>query len=97
MTSGLTVAQPQAVNAVERIGGFPHCSAAMARGDYASDALVVGRNYDDSDAFALLKDDVAVTVCQMVVVPRDLTLWLRVVGGTGWVRVDMARFLTEAA
>lgn len=55
----------------------------MARCDYASDALVVGRNYDDSDAFALLKDDVAVTVCQMVVVPRNLALWLRGVGGHG--------------
>ena len=61
-TSGLTVDQLQLVNAVERIGGLPRCSAAVAWGDYAADALIVGRNYDYSDAFALLKDDVVITV-----------------------------------
>ena len=61
-TSGLTVAQLQAVNAVERIGGLPKCSAAFCWGEYTDGPLVIGRNYDYSDAFALLKDDVAVTV-----------------------------------
>lgn len=33
-----------------------------AWGDYAEDKLIIGRNYDYSEAFALLKDDVFVTV-----------------------------------
>ncbi len=61
-TSGLTMRQLQAVNAVERIGGLPKCSAAFCWDGYAAGPLVIGRNYDYSDAFALLKDDVAVTV-----------------------------------
>ena len=56
-TSGLTVEQLQAVNAVERIGGLPKCSAVICWDDYASGPLVVGRNYDYSEAFALLKDE----------------------------------------
>ena len=58
-TSGLTVEQLQAVNAVERIGGLPKCSAAFCWGEYASGPLVIGRNYDYSEAFWQLKDDVA--------------------------------------
>ena len=61
-TSGLTMRQLQAINAVERIGGLPKCSAAFCWGGYAAGPLVVGRNYDYSEAFALLSDDVAVTV-----------------------------------
>ncbi len=78
-TSGLTVEQLQAVNAVERIGGLPKCSAAFCWGEYTSGPLVVGRNYDYSDAFALLKDDVAVTVYH----PADGSLATATIGYVG--------------
>ena len=78
-TSGLTVAQLQAVNAVERIGGLPKCSAVFCWDDYAAGPLVIGRNYDYSDAFALLKDDVAVTVFH----PADGSLAVATVGYVG--------------
>ncbi|MBR5109629.1 MAG: alpha/beta hydrolase [Clostridia bacterium] len=78
-TSGLTVKQLQAVNAVERIGGLPRCSAAFCWGDYASGPLVIGRNYDYSEAFALLKDDVAVTVYH----PADGSLATATIGYVG--------------
>ena len=78
-TSGLTVEQLQAVNAVERIGGLPKCSAAFCWGEYASGPLVIGRNYDYSDAFALLKDDVAVTVYH----PADGSLATATIGYVG--------------
>ncbi len=61
-TSGFTVEQLQTINAVERIGGLPKCSVAMAWDDYAKSDLVIGRNYDWSESFELLKDDIAVTV-----------------------------------
>jgi len=78
-TSGLTVQQLQAVNAVERIGGLPKCSAAFCWGEYAAGPLVIGRNYDYSDAFALLKDDVAVTVYH----PADGSLAVATIGYAG--------------
>ena len=78
-TSGLTVEQLQRVNAVERIGGLPHCSVAMAWSEYAADTLMIGRNYDYSDAFALLKDDIAVTVYH----PADGSLATATVGYVG--------------
>ena len=43
-TSGLTVKQLQMVNAVERIGGLPKCSAVSCWGAYASGQMVIGRN-----------------------------------------------------
>ncbi len=78
-TSGLTVEQLQAVNAVERIGGLPKCSAAFCWGEYTSGPLVIGRNYDYSDAFALLKDDVAVTIYH----PADGSLATATIGYVG--------------
>ena len=78
-TSGLTVDQLQCANAVERIGGLPKCSAVMAWGDYAADALIVGRNYDYSDAFSLLKDDVVITVYH----PADGALATATIGYAG--------------
>lgn len=78
-TSGLTVEQLQEVNAVERIGGLPKCSAAICSGEYAAGPLVIGRNYDYSDAFALLKDDVAVTVYH----PSDGSLAVATMGYVG--------------
>lgn len=78
-TSGLTVEQLQAVNAVERIGGLPKCSAAFCWGEYASGPLVIGRNYDYSEAFGLLKDDVAVTVYH----PADGSLATATIGYAG--------------
>lgn len=78
-TSGLTVQQLQAVNAVERVGGLPKCSAAFCWGEYAAGPLVIGRNYDYSDAFALLKDDVAVTVFH----PSDGSLAVATIGYVG--------------
>ena len=78
-TSGLTVNQLQAVNAVERIGGLPKCSAAFCWGEYTAGPLVIGRNYDYSDAFGLLKDDVAVTVYH----PADGSLATATVGYAG--------------
>ena len=53
-TSGFTVEQLQSANAIERIGGLPKCSVAITWGDYAEDDLIIGRNYDYSDALALL-------------------------------------------
>ena len=78
-TSGLTEEQLQAVNAVERIGGLPNCSAAFCWDGYAAGPLVVGRNYDYSEAFALLKDDVAVTVYH----PADGSLAVATIGYVG--------------
>ena len=78
-TSGLTVEQLQAVNAVERIGGLPKCSAVFCWDDYAAGPLVIGRNYDYSEAFALLKDDVAVTVYH----PADGSLAVATIGYVG--------------
>ena len=78
-TSGLTVQQLQEVNAVERIGGLPQCSAAICWGDYAADKLIVGRNYDYSDIFMQLKDDVAVTVYH----PADGALATATIGYAG--------------
>lgn len=78
-TYGLTMRQLQAINAVERIGGLPKCSAAFCWGDYAAGPLVVGRNYDYSEAFALLSDDVAVTVYH----PADGSLAVATIGYVG--------------
>ena len=78
-TSGLTVEQLQAVNAVERIGGLPKCSAAFCWGAYSAGQMVIGRNYDYSEAFALLKDDVAVTVYH----PADGSLATATIGYVG--------------
>lgn len=78
-TSGLTMEQMQQVNAVERIGGLPKCSAAFCWGDYTGGPMVIGRNYDYGSAFALLKDDVAVTVYH----PSDGSLAVATVGYVG--------------
>ena len=78
-TSGLTSEQLQAVNAVERIGGLPKCSAVFCWDDYAAGPLVIGRNYDYSDSFALLKDDVTVTVYH----PADGSLAVATIGYVG--------------
>ncbi len=78
-TSGLTVNQLQTINAVERIGGLPKCSVAMAWGEYAASDLVIGRNYDYSDSFSLLKDAIAVTVYH----PADDSLATATIGYVG--------------
>ena len=78
-TSGFTVEQLQLANAIERIGGLPKCSVAMTWGDYAEDDLIIGRNYDYSDALALLKDDIAVTVYH----PADGALATATIGYAG--------------
>lgn len=78
-TSGLTVEQLQTVNAVERIGGLPRCSVAMAWDEYAASDLVIGRNYDYSESFALLKDAIAVTVYH----PADGALATATIGYVG--------------
>ncbi len=78
-TSGMTVRELQTINAVERIGGLPKCSVAMAWDDYAKSDLVIGRNYDYSDSFSLLKDDIAVTVYH----PADGSLATATIGYVG--------------
>ncbi len=78
-TSGLTPDEMQEVNAVERIGGLPRCSAAFCWGDYTGGPMVIGRNYDYSDFFSLLKDDVAVTVYH----PSDGALSVATIGYVG--------------
>ena len=78
-TSGLTINQIQAVNALERIGGLPKCSAVACWNDYSSGQLVVGRNYDYSDAFAPLNDDMVITVYH----PADGSLAVATIGYTG--------------
>ena len=79
-TSGFTVDQLQQINAVERIAGLPRCSAAMVWGDYsAGSSVVVGRNYDYSDVFSELYDDVAVTVYH----PADGALATATIGYVG--------------
>ncbi len=78
-TSGLTVEQLQTVNAVERIGGLPKCSVAMVWDEYAASDLVIGRNYDYSDSFSLLKDAIAVTVYH----PADGSLAAATIGYVG--------------
>ncbi|MCR5774959.1 MAG: C45 family peptidase [Lachnospiraceae bacterium] len=78
-TSGLTVEELQMINAVERIGGLPKCSVAMTWDDYAASDLVIGRNYDYSDSFSLLKDAIAVTVYH----PADGSLATATIGYVG--------------
>ena len=78
-TSGLTEFQLQAVNAVERIGGLPRCSAVFCWDEYAAGPLVLGRNYDYSAAFVLMKDYVAVTVYH----PADGSLAVATIGYVG--------------
>ena len=78
-TSGFTVEQLQQINAVERIGGLPKCSAAFAWGDYAASPLIIGRNYDYSDVFSELYDDVVVTVYH----PADGALSSATIGYAG--------------
>ena len=78
-TSGLTTDQMMAVNAVERIGGLPKCSAVFCWDDYASEELIIGRNYDYSDAFAPLKDDMVITVYH----PSDGSLAVAAIGYAG--------------
>ncbi len=78
-TSGLSVYDLQKINAVERIAGLPHCSVAMAWGDYAAERLTIGRNYDYSEALLLLKDDVTVTVFH----PADGSLNTAIIGYAG--------------
>ena len=78
-TSGLTYEQIHMINAVERIGGLPHCSVAMAWGDYTDGSLVIGRNYDYADFFSEVADDVAVTVFH----PADGALATATIGYVG--------------
>ncbi len=78
-TSGFTVEQLQTINAVERIGGLPKCSVAMTWDGYAKSDLVIGRNYDWSDSFELLKDDISVTVYH----PADGSLATATIGYVG--------------
>jgi hypothetical protein len=78
-TSGLTIEQMQEVNAVERIAGLPKCSAAFCWGEYADGPMVIGRNYDYSDVFFQLKDDVAITVYH----PADGSLAVATIGYVG--------------
>ncbi|MCR4892100.1 MAG: hypothetical protein K5989_07980 [Lachnospiraceae bacterium] len=78
-TSGMTVEELQIINAVERIGGLPKCSVAMAWGDYARSDLVIGRNYDYAESFSMLKDSIAVTVYH----PADGALATATVGYVG--------------
>lgn len=78
-TSGLTVAQLQEVNAVERIHGISQCSAAFCWGSYADGPLVIGRNYDYNKNFSDLKEDVAVTVYH----PSDGSLAVATIGYVG--------------
>ena len=78
-TSGLTYDQIHMINAVERIGGLPHCSVAMAWGDYTDGSLVIGRNYDYADYFSQIADDVAITVYH----PADGALATATIGYVG--------------
>ena len=79
-TSGFTPEDLQLINAVERIGGLPRCSVAMAYGSYTVDGrMVIGRNYDYSDIFEQLYEDVAVTVYH----PADGALATATVGYAG--------------
>ncbi len=78
-TSGLTVDQLQFINAVERIGGLPKCSVAMAWDEYAASDLVIGRNYDYAEFFSLLKDAISVTVYH----PADGALATATIGYVG--------------
>ena len=79
-TSGFTPEELQLINAVERIGGLPRCSVAMAYDSYTADGrMVIGRNYDYSDIFEQLYEDVAVTVYH----PADGALATATVGYAG--------------
>jgi len=78
-TSGLTLDQIQTVNALERIGGLPKCSAAFCWDDYSSGQLIAGRNYDYSNAFKPLNDDMVITVYH----PADGSLAVATIGYAG--------------
>lgn len=78
-TSGLTEYQLHVANSVERIAGLPQCSAAAVWGDYAAGNLIMGRNYDYSDDFKKMKDNVAVTVYH----PADGSLAVATIGYVG--------------
>ena len=78
-TSGLTIDQVQQLNAMERIGGLPKCSAVACWDDYSAGPLIVGRNYDYSSAFVTLKNDMVVTVYH----PADGSLAVATIGYAG--------------
>lgn len=64
---------------MERIGGLPRCSTAMAWDSYTDGKMVIGRNYDYSDIFSQLYEDVAVTIYH----PSDGALTTATIGYTG--------------
>ena len=78
-TSLLTIKELQYINAVERIAGIQMCSVLMCFDQYAKDCLVIGRNYDYSEIFFKLKDDVVMTVYH----PSDGALSTATIGYAG--------------
>jgi hypothetical protein len=78
-TSGLSLEQVNMVNMVERVAGITQCSALAVWGNYASDGLVYGRNYDFFPSFQILSKDIVVSVYH----PADGSLAVATIGYAG--------------
>lgn len=86
-TSSLNLEQLQLVNAVEFLAaavlGIPHCTGIAAWGDYVSETLVYGRNYDYLPWFKELSNDLIVAVFH----PADGSLATAIMGYAGQIYV----------
>ena len=63
------------------------CEASKGTIDYQKMQQIIETPLDDGGA---MNEN---TVYQMVVTPETLTLWLRVIGGTDWLRIELSEFL----
>lgn len=63
------------------------CEASKSTIDYQKMQQIIETPLDDGGA---MNEN---TVYQMVVTPETLTLWLRVIGGTDWLRIELSEFL----
>lgn len=78
-TSGLSLPQLYAANAVERVAGLPRCSFVATYGEYTNGDMIIGRNYDYGDIFKALENDVMVTIFH----PADGGLSTAIIGYAG--------------
>lgn len=63
------------------------CEAAKGEIDDCKMKEIIGKTLEDGGAMNEL------TVFQMVLVPELSILWLRVIGGAGWTKIDLSSFL----
>lgn len=78
-TSGLSLDQVNMVNMVERVSGITQCSTLAVWGDYASNGLVYGHNYDFFPSYSVLSKDIVVSIYH----PADGSLAVATIGYAG--------------